>query len=385
MQSRPFIYSDTTGWKLARHLSFWILWFAFQLFLYSFSPSAVLQQQPFWHRLMLTFPETLLYLLPSIFLAYTLMYIVIPKMVLPGRYLSATIVSVLLVILTAAFSALLSLTVVDYLRHLLADDLSPIVSAQAHPPSYIQFGVAMLAGLRGSITVGGVAAAIKLMKCFYEEQQAALVLEKEKVNAELQMLKAQLHPHFLFNTLNNIYSFTQTVSAKASGMIMGLSQLLRYILYECSKPLVHLDKELKMIIDYINLEKARYDEELEISLQIEKPAADYLIAPLMLLPFIENAFKHGASQMTEKPWISIAVSMDDTEFTMKVINGKPANQLKVTPGIGISNVQKRLELLYPGRHALSFTDEDEMFIVNLKLILSTQHEFIEKDAQHEPA
>jgi hypothetical protein len=369
MQQLPFMYSNELRWRLLRHSLFWLLWFLFQLLLYSFSPSPVLQRQPFWHRLIITSPETLMYMIPSLFLAYTLMYLVIPKLVLPGKYALATLSAVILVFLTAAFSAALSMTVIDYLRHLKADKLSPLVAREPHPAFYVQFGVAMLAGLRGSITVGGVAAAIKLMKCFYEEQQTALILEKEKANAELQMLKAQLHPHFLFNTLNNIYSFTQDVSEKASGMIMGLSQILRYILYDCSKPLVPLEKELKMIQDYVELESTRYDASLDISLQLPK-VSGFLIAPLMLLPFIENAFKHGASQMTEHPWISLSVTINADILSMKLINGKPETVKNTTPGIGIENVRKRLQLLYPNQHTLAINNEQEMYIINLDLKLA---------------
>lgn len=370
MQQIPFIYSNSAKWRISRHLSFWLLWFLFQLLLYSFSPSPALQRQTFLHRLIITSPETFMYLIPSMFLAYTLMYLVIPKLVLPGKYALATLNAAVLVFLTAALSAALSMSVIDYLRHLNADRISPVVAHDLHPAFYVQFGVAMLAGLRGSITVGGVAAAIKLMKCFYERQQAALMLEKEKASAELQMLKAQLHPHFLFNTLNNIYSFTQEVSEKASEMIMGLSQLLRYILYDCSKPLVPLDKELKMIQDYFKLESARYDQNLDLSVQMPK-FTDHLIAPLMLLPFIENAFKHGASQVTEHPWISLTVFVNNNELSMKLINGKPIISKHITPGIGIANVRKRLELLYPGQHGLEINDEEEMYIVNLRITLAT--------------
>jgi len=369
MQQMPFIYSNELRWRIMRHLSFWLLWFLFQLFLYSFSPSPVLQEQSFRHRLLITWPDTFLYLIPSLFLAYTLMYVVIPKLILPGKYLMATVSVALLIVLTGAFSAGLSLTLINYVRHLYADPVSQAIAAERNPPFYIQFGVAMLAGLRGSITVGGVAAAIKLMKCFYEKQQAALVLEKEKVNAELQMLKAQLHPHFLFNTLNNIYSFTQDVSEKASGMIMGLSQLLRYMLYDCNKPLVPLQKELDMIHDYLALERIRYDERLDIAVQVPVPPVRLLIAPLMLLPFVENAFKHGASRMTEHPWISLSVTVGGGVMTMKLINGKPAGQCTTAPGIGIANVRKRLESLYPDAHELQIIDEEEMYIVNLRLVL----------------
>ena len=371
MEQLPFIYSNQTRWRVVRHCSFWLVWLLFQLFLYTFSPSPVLQKQPFWNRVMITWPDTVMYMLPSFFLAYTLMYLVIPRLILPGRYLLAAISTILLIVLTGAMSAMLSITIIDRIRQFYAASISPTIAGESHPPLYVQLGVAMLAGLRGNITVGGVAAAIKLMKCFYEKQQAALLLEKEKAAAELQMLKAQLHPHFLFNTLNNIYSFTQTVSDKASGMIMGLSQLLRYMLYECNKPLVPLDKELKMISDYLSLEKTRYENDLDLALQIPKQRTNLLIAPLLLLPFIENAFKHGASQMTEQAWISLTLAISDDNLSMKLVNGKPAGSGNKVPGIGIENARKRLELLYPATHSLLIVEEDEMYVVNLELKLIT--------------
>jgi sensor histidine kinase YesM len=370
-QQLPFLYSNHPRWRVLRHLSFWFIWFIFQLFLYSFSPSPALRDHTFLHRVMITLPETSIFMIPSLFLAYVLMYLVIPKLVLPGRYLLATVVSVAVIVITAGLSAVLSIFVVDKLRHLNADAVSPMIAGETGPGFYVQFGIAMLAGLRGSITVGGLAAAIKLMKCFYEEQQSALLLEKEKVNAELQLLKAQLHPHFLFNTLNNIYSYTQDVSDKASGMILGLSQLLRYILYDCNKPLVPLDKELEMIKDYLALETTRYDKELEMTVQLPQKS-HFMIAPLMLLPFVENAFKHGVSQVTEKPWISLSVEIRNGELWLKLINAKPLVKQDIASGIGMANVRKRLDLLYPGKHELVVSDEDEMYIVNLKLSLAAE-------------
>lgn len=368
-----FIYSNEPRWRLVRHGSFWLCWFLFQLLLYSFSPSQPLQQQGFFQRLMITWPDTLLYILPSLFLSYTLMYWVIPRLILPGRYFIASIIIIGLVLLTGVFSALLSVTVIDYIRHYFASAFSPVVARQPHPPFYIQLGVAMLAGFRGSITVGGIAASIKLMKCVYEKQEAALTIEKEKVQAELQTLKAQLHPHFLFNTLNNIYSFTQSNPEKASVMIMRLSQLLRYILYECDTALVPLDKEIKMLGDYIALEKVRYDAKLDISLTLPAPGTKGYIAPLILLPFLENAFKHGASRMIESPWISLSIQVQEDRLIMKLVNGKPVGASGQQAGIGISNVRMRLELLYPHRHELSIQEEEEMYIVNLTIATGNLH------------
>src|SRR4029079_6241522 len=118
--------------------------------------------------------------------------------------------------------------------------------------------LSLLAGLRGAITVGGMAAAIKLMKYWHIKEQRNLQLQKENVESQLQLLKAQVHPHFLFNTLNNIYSYTQNTSPVASKMVSGLSDLLRFMLYECNQRVVPLAKELKTIKDYISLEQIRY-------------------------------------------------------------------------------------------------------------------------------
>lgn len=352
-----------------RHATFWLLWFIFQAVLYSFSPSPVLQNKSFLIRLSMTVPESLIYLIPHLFLAYTLMYIVIPRFVLKGRYGTAAILSVLVFVIAAGLSALLSLTVINYIRHLHYNQFLPLEMNPQHPPLYVQLGMAMLAGLRGSITIGGLAAAIKLMKCFYEKEQAALRLEKEKISVELQMLKAQLHPHFLFNTLNNIYSYTLEVSAVASNMIFGLSELLRYMLYECNQPFVPLEKELKMISDYIKLEKVRYDEHLDLSVNMPRHTNQLRIAPLLLLPLVENCFKHGASNMIKNPWISIAITITQNVLTMKLVNGKTAGIRTSAPGIGTANTQKRLELIYAGKYEFQTLSEEDMYIVNLKISL----------------
>ncbi|MET0461617.1 MAG: histidine kinase [Chitinophagaceae bacterium] len=368
MPGLSFIFSNEKRWKWIRHLSFWLTWLLFQLFLYSFTPSPVLAGQGFWTRIYITLPDTLLFLVPQIFLAYTLMYIVIPKLVIPGKYVWAMAATLVLIMATALLAAFLSVTIIDWVRFRMTAVVSPMIARQPNTPGSIAIGVAMLAGLRGAVTIGGIAAAVKLMKCFYEKQQAALSLEKEKINAELQMLKAQLHPHFLFNTLNNIYSLTQDISEKASGMIMGLSGMLRYMLYDGSKPAVALNKELAMIHDYVRLEALRYDDSLALSISL--PAdTDVSIAPLILLPFVENAFKHGASKMIEHPWISINVELDANILTMKLVNGREEAGQQEEPGIGIANVRKRLALLYPQKHNLQISADEEMFFVNLKIEL----------------
>jgi LytS/YehU family sensor histidine kinase len=210
------------------------------------------------------------------------------------------------------------------------------------------------------------------MKYWYTKERKNLQLQKENAEAQLQLLKAQVHPHFLFNTLNNIYSYTQNTSAQASKLVMGLSDMLRYMLYECNQQLVSLDKELKMLKDYSVLEQIRYDNRLDLHIDLPDDVADLYIAPLLLLPFVENCFKHGVSNMLDQPWMSLRVSVDKESMKMDLVNGKPANQPVNTSdksGIGIVNVRKRLDLLYSDKYQLQITSEEEVFIVNLTVEL----------------
>lgn len=234
-------------------------------------------------------------------------------------------------------------------------------------PLKIQFFQALISGLRGSITIGGLAAAIKLTKYFYLKQQQTFALEEQNAIAELQLLKAQLHPHFLFNTINNIYSHTQETAPVAADMLLQLSGLLRYILYSCNEPLVSLESELHMICDYLELEKKRYGNDLEISLQLPQNAGEHFVAPLLILPFIENCFKHGTSSMLTHPWININIKLDGNLLQMKFINGKSSARSHTNEGIGIENVKRRLNLLYPDKHYLDIMEEEDIYIVNLEI------------------
>jgi len=180
-----------------------------------------------------------------------------------------------------------------------------------------------------------------------------------------------VHPHFLFNTLNNIYSKAQNESPGSAKMIMELSHILRYVLDEGKHELVPLEKELQMLTDYINLEKIRYDEKLELHLSLPSRAGEVYIAPLLLLPFVENCFKHGASKMLRNPWINLKIDLQGTTLFMKLMNGKRSSQQTNNgrKGTGIKNVKKRLELLYKGKHDLQINEDEEVFVVNLSIEL----------------
>jgi LytS/YehU family sensor histidine kinase len=157
----------------------------------------------------------------------------------------------------------------------------------------------------------------------------------------------------------------------AAQLISGLSDILRFILYESGQLLVPLSKELKMIRDYISLEQIRYGNKLDIHIDLPGQTGELHISPLLLLPLVENCFKHGASSMLEQPWISLQITLQGKQMQMKLLNGKTNEERKNghPSGIGIQNVQKRLDLLYPGKHELTIANEEDVFIVNLKIEL----------------
>jgi sensor histidine kinase YesM len=368
MTQKAFIFSDERKYRVKRHLLFWATWWLFMGFLYAFTP--VPTDLNYFQRLPNSMSDAVLFLPAHIFFSYSLMYFLIPRFIVKSRYLLAALWLVVLVLTTASLSAVISLFVLTPVKEVFLPSHLVLKGHGLSSDRLALFYLALLGGLRGGLSVGGIAAAIKLMKHWYTEGQRNLRLQKENAESQLQILKAQVHPHFLFNTLNNIYSFTQNTSPAASAMVMGLSDMLRYMLYECNKPLVPLAKELKMTEEYIDLEKIRYGNELELHIDLPEDTEGLYIAPLMLLPFIENCFKHGISNILEQPWLSLHITIEGPVMTMKLLNSKPATgSSNHKPGIGIENVRKRLDLLYPGKHELVIREEEEIFIVTLKMEL----------------
>src|SRR6185503_5878259 len=186
----------------------------------------------------------------------------------------------------ACISVILSATIIPVIQKSILGVVQTGRSVRIRESARVH--LALLAGLRGAITIGGIAASFKLMKHWYVKEQRNLQLQKENTESQLQLLKAQVHPHFLFNTLNNIYANTQGIAPVASKLVMGLSDMLRYMLYECKEPFVPLAKELQLISDYVSLEKIRYGNRLEVHIDIPNDTDDLEIAPLLLLPFVEN-------------------------------------------------------------------------------------------------
>lgn len=225
-------------------------------------------------------------------------------------------------------------------------------------------------------TIAMFAVFIRMFKYWYSEQQQKqkverekVEMEREKVRAELQLLKAQLHPHFLFNTLNNLYTLVLKRSDQAPDMLMRLSGILSYVLYESSAAEVPLSQEIRLCRDYVALERERYGDRLDVSMSF-RGETECVIAPMLFQPFIENAFKHGTSEQIGKVWLSVDLSVLDGNLFFRVINSIPQNAIQTTPGgLGIANVRQRLELLYPGRSSLTTLAREDVYISTLQIKL----------------
>ncbi|WP_051296351.1 sensor histidine kinase [Eisenibacter elegans] len=222
-----------------------------------------------------------------------------------------------------------------------------------------------------------LATSIKILKLWYKEQQNAKSLAQEKLEAELKFLKGQIHPHFLFNVLNNLYALTLKKSDVAPEVVLRLSDLMNYMLYESNTEYTTLEKEVEYLQNYIALEKVRYGDRAEVVFNVSGGINGRRIAPMLLLPFVENAFKHGVSGEIELSWVSLDLVIKDDMLTFKVENSKaPAHfrraQQDYAHGIGLQNVRRRLELLYKDRHELKIFDEENTYMIVLKVRLGTE-------------
>lgn len=211
---------------------------------------------------------------------------------------------------------------------------------------------------------------IKLIKDQYLVQKKALLLEKQKAETELKILKAQLNPHFLFNTLNNIYSLSLINSPITSQSIAVLSDILDCILYRCSSTYVPISQEVTLLNNYISLEKLRYDERLSVIFNSEIDHNNE-IAPLILLSLVENAFKHGAGEDTgNSPIIAIDLKLEKNHFTFVVKNTITKNETESENGkIGLNNIMQQLDKIYPENYTFKVTKSDTHFTAHLEINL----------------
>lgn len=219
------------------------------------------------------------------------------------------------------------------------------------------------------------AVTIKMIRVHYKSVEFEQELLREKLESELNFLRAQTNPHFLFNTLNNLYVLARKKSDKTPEAIMMLSKIMRFMLYECRAPRIAVADEAKVIRDYIELEKMRYNQRLTVVYEEDMDNPLTPIAPLLLLPFVENSFKHGASGTTGDVEITVRLALKEEHLTFSVsntIDPEPSQPVinGHSNGIGLKNIQRQLDLIYPDRHRLEAGVQDGQYVAHLDIDLT---------------
>jgi sensor histidine kinase YesM len=366
MSLREFILSDNKWYRLGRHLFFWFIWGGYFTMARYLNPATYMtigHFPNFWK----TVVETFFFLFPQIFVIYPALYFVLPNYIFKYKYALALFWFVIFYFLAMSVHALF-LIYIPWARVEWIPKAQLFLTTSTFPQIV---GMAYRGSIFGSIAALSISCSFKMFKHYHLKSMRNQQLQKENSEAQLRLLLAQVHPHFMFNTLNNIYSQAQDESPKSAKMILELSHILRYILDEGKKNWVPLENELQMVVDYLNLEKIRYDEKLDLHYALPNNTNDISIAPLLLLPLVENCFKHGASKMIDHPWINIKSELHNETFSIKLMNSKKNRVLsgRNRKGTGIENVRRRLDLLYPHRHTLEIIEEPDVFIVNLSIDL----------------
>ena len=300
---------------------------------------------------------------------YFNLYYLIPKLLDKGKYVQY----ISMVALTITITALCIVTGY-YTSAWLSGNSMETLYNKSPDDFWFFFKINTLPSSVASMTLG---MSVKLAKKWIETKKHQQLLEKEKLETELKFLKSQFNPHFLFNSINSIFVLIHKNPDMASESLAKFSDLLRYQLYECNEAEIPLSKEIRYIENFIELEKLRQDNDVELTLNIQRAHDNLNIAPFILMPFIENAFKHIPKRKDVANWIAINLHVDDGVLKLTVSNStsayyKTLNEPVQYKGLGLKNVQRRLELLYAGKHELQVVQKEDSYYVMLSLVLGEE-------------
>lgn len=334
------------------HISFWLVYISF--FLYEIGPRHS-NEKIDWERVSLI---ALTHIFFTASITYFNFLYLVPRYFIPKK------LGLYLTFFSIAFLTILSLNIYSSFR---------INDWQHHFPDH--FNTSRFIILVGSNMLFIVIFVSSLGFAFerFDLESKQKALENERLSAELNFLKAQINPHFLFNTLNNLYYLAYTHSENTTEVISKLSQMMRYMIYETNHDRVRLSQEIEYMENYISLERLRLNNQIPIHFTISGKEREVIIAPLILITFLENAFKHGSGNNFPEAWIDINLGIQEESILFQIKNSKAEKVQSLQfekPGIGLQNVKRRLDLTYPNKFELITADEPNVYSVQLKLNLN---------------
>ncbi len=336
--------------RMFQHLIFWF--FAFWMLAGFFA-------KEYGHTfLTLNIIYTLLFLISIVIVVYLNLLLLIPELLQKGKW----VLYLLTLIPVIAFGILLNELTFKYLSDWLF-------------PNYYFISYYEVRDLFNFISVFlAISTLLKLAKGWFElidQKEKVSQLEREKLDAELSALKSQINPHFLFNSLNSMYALSLDNDPKVADLLLKLSSGMRYMLYETNERYVPLKKELEYLHNYLDLQKLRTDQETSIQFNLEGRLGNQKVAPLIFIPFVENAFKHGIKGDVENVFININFKIKEKALIFEIENNKgivdEQAKEKRFSGVGMENVKKRLELLYKGQYKLEIKSIKNTYCVFLKI------------------
>ncbi|MHA7055734.1 sensor histidine kinase [Aquimarina sp. M1] len=349
------------------HLLFWALYF--------FAWGVVELSLPIAFEAMFFSPRFLIflfYVFIHTFAVYFNLYVLLPKYLYKGKLTQYILFLAMWIIITSV----IMLGCYFLSAHLIGEPLDYfcVFDAEKNETYFHILSSEILPATSGTILLG---LCIKLSKNSLLAQKRQQILENEKLTTELNFLKHQFNPHFLFNTINSIFFLIHKAPEQASNALAKFSDLLRYQLYECNEQQIPLDQEITYLENFIALEKLRRNQDLKVDLHIHITNKVPLgIAPFVLVTFVENAFKHVSTNKDMSNWIEIKIQLDKDQFLhFEVANSQATDDVCLKQdssygGIGLQNVQRRLDLVYPGNYNLSIKDRHTLFKIDLRLQLS---------------
>jgi len=345
--------------RIITHLVFWILISIFYYLSYKRYDSGLA-----W---LLTSKD--LFVVITIF--YSTSYIIIPKWLLKGKFVPSILWLVLTYVWWAVATYCMCFLIKEYFRpnptlmiyiNVVLDKGLSTIFNWTEIPFYVFDYVYLV-----SLPVG-----LKLMQALMNQSLQKITLERDNLNLELNFLKSQINPHFLFNSLNNIYRMINKEDPKSGDTVLSLANLMRYTLYESDALSVPLTNEVNFIKDFLELERLRYSLQVEIKHYIKLDDPNSFIAPLILFPFIENAFKHGLGKSQKNAWVHIDLGVNNNLLELKVSNSVSKKNSKTVGGVGIANARKRLELNYKNNYNLIAHESANNYTILLRINLNQQ-------------
>lgn len=339
---------DFLNKRLVIHIVFWTLYVLVGSFIFSYQ-----QSFPYFFYLI----NFLIHMPVLAFFSYSLVYFLVPRYLLNHKYWQF----LLALMISIVVGTVMRIFIGKYVYYAL------FIPKVLHPGEWFSISI-FLVNMMWILAPAILFSMFKYYRNWINSQALAHEIERKHLAAELQVLKAQLNPHFLFNTFNNLYLLALQKSDKTPMVISKMSDLFHYILYECNAVEVPVFKEIKLIDDYIQLEKLRYSSRLSVSFEKNIESGDCRIPPMLIYTFVENCFKHGSSPDPATPWIRLYVKVNKNLFEFEAANSIPAANCQsdsIVDGVGLSNIKRRLELIYPKRYELEIRKENCQFFIKL--------------------